>query len=232
MGKVFQNKVCEICGNIGKVIETWGKKYCKFCYDNKPKKGSGHSGMLKTKELELLELPFDTSLKLERTTKGNKIYATLYLEHYPESRGIVGRQLNYFIKKNAEIIGIIGANSPPLNYKKFNEYFGNDFTEKNWLNNNVFRIIKTEKNLGTKILKLFRHQLKKDYEEKYNDKLIGLITFVEPPRTGAVYKADNWDFLGETQGKKCTRRGELGKWINKEWSQGTKKLIFAKKLNA
>jgi len=59
---------------------------------------------------------------------------------------------------------------------------------------------------------------------------MGIVTFVEPPRTGSVYKADNWDYLGKTQGKKCSRRGNHGKWINKEWGEGTKKLIFAKKI--
>jgi hypothetical protein len=232
MGKVFLNKVCWKCGKKGKVIETWGKKWCKECWDKKPKKGNGHSGMVSMGKLSVqTELFKEKGLKLERTTKGNKVYATLYLSHYPESKGIVGRQFNYFIKQDGEIIGIIGGNSPPLNYKKFNEFFGNGFDENNWLNNNVFRIVKTERNLGTRVLKIFRHCIKKDYEEKYKHRLMGLVTFVEPPRTGAVYKADNWSFLGETQGVKCSRRGDHGKWINKEWSKGTKKLIFAKKLN-
>ncbi|KKM13642.1 hypothetical protein LCGC14_1714190 [marine sediment metagenome] len=32
-----------------------------------------------------------------------------------------------------------------------------------------------------------------------------------------------------TQGKKMTRRGDHGKWLNKEWSVGTKKHIYAYK---
>ena len=77
MGKVFQNKICDICGIKGKVIETWGKKYCKSCWDAKPKKGKGHSGMVGMQQLYVQnELPFNNNLYLEKTTKGNKIYAT------------------------------------------------------------------------------------------------------------------------------------------------------------
>lgn len=232
MGKVFLNKECCVCHKVGKVIETWGKQYCRICWDAKPKKGKGHSGMLGMDKLVVQEEMFqDLSLNLERTQKGNKIFATLYLTHYPESKGIVGRQCNYFVKKDGKIIGIIGGNSPPLNYKKFNAFFGEGYNENNWLNNNVFRLIKTERNLGTKVLKMFRYRIKEDYEKQYNHKLIGLITFVEPPRTGAMYKADNWTFLGETQGVRCFRRGDHGKWINKEWGKGTKKLVFARMLS-
>ena len=232
MGKVYKEKICDECKLLTDVIETWGKKLCRKCYGNKSKKGKGHSGMVRAEAIVLQHGLFynKNKIELEKTTKGDKTYATIYLTHYPGSLGIVGRQINYFIKRNGKIIGIIGGNSPPLNYRKFNEYFGSEYTELNWLNNNVFRLLKHEKNLGTTVLKIFRNKVKKDYEEQYKNKLIGLITFVEPPRNGAVYKADNWNYLGETQGKSCKRRGDHGKWINKEWTVGTKKLIFAKKL--
>lgn len=234
MGKVFVKKKCDVCGFIGKVIESWGKKYCKKCYDKKPKRGGGHSGMVKVDDIKVKGMLSQTSLcgvglSLETTTKGNKLFASLYLEHYPESKGIMGRQLNYFIKREGMIVGIIGVNSPPINYKKFREYFKID-DEKLFVNNNVFRIIKSYKNQATQVLKLLRKKIIIDYKKRYGDNLIGIITFVEPPRDGAIYKADNWDYLGMTQGKKVVRRGSLGKWVNKEWSKGTKKHIFAIKL--
>ena len=227
MGKVFKNKTCDICGFQGRVIETWGSIYCRTCWDKKPKKGSGHSGMVSAKsELQQDFLAFTKELRLVKTTKGNKLFSTIFLEHYPGSKGIVGRQCNYFVERAGKILGIIGANSPPLNYKLFNKFFPNKYGEKNWMNNNVFRLLYREKNLGTKVLRLFRHQVKIDYEKRYKDILIGLVTFVEPPRIGSLYKADNWTYIGMTQGKECKRRGDHGKWINKEWSEGTKKYIF------
>jgi hypothetical protein len=232
VGKVFNGKACDTCGTVGKVIETWGKMYCRSCWDKKPKRGHGCSGMVAMPESDLLRalaVPIeDKSLHLEKTTKGNKIYASLYLSHYPGSYGIVGRQCNYFVYCSGYIAGIIGANSPPLYLRLFGEYFGEEVSNKNYMNNNVFRLIVREKNLGTRVLKLFRNRVRVDYESRYHDELVGLVTFVEPPRTGAVYKADNWTYLGLTQGKKCMRRGDHGKWINKEWTTGTKKLAFAR----
>lgn len=230
MGKVFQNKQCDTCTFVGKVIETFGKKYCKTCYDKRPKRGNGHSGMIRVPGLvpqePLIVIP---GLELEKTTKGNKLFATIYLEHYPGSKGIVGRQLNYFVKKDSKVVGIIGVNSPPLNYKKFREYFKTD-NEKLFVNNNVFRLLDNTPNLATRVLKIFKYRIKKDYKEIYGDDLMGIITFVEPPRKGTIYKASGWDCLGETQGIHVTRSGDHGKWMNKEYSIGTKKLIFAKKI--
>jgi len=193
----------------------------------KPKSDKpGHSGMLKG-TVELLTLPFESGLHLQRIGKGNKTFATLFLEHYPGSKGIFGRQLNYFIKDGGEIIGIIGFNSPPIHYKKFDNYFGSK-NEKYYLNNNVFRIIENGIYHASQILSLALKTIKKSYEKQYGDELIGVITFVEPPLKGTLYKASNWDYLGMTEGKRCYRRGSLGKWMNKEWGKGSRKLIFAK----
>ncbi len=187
--------------------------------------------MLRVEGLKPIQpLPLFWGLELEITNKGNKLFSTLYLEHYPRSKGIMGRQLNYFIKRDGKVIGIIGVNSPPLNYKKFRNYFHTE-NEKLFVNNNVFRIVETEKNLGTKILKLLRKKITIDYYKKYGDKLIGIVTFVEPPRTGALYRADNWDYLGETEGMRVTLRSTTrNDWQNKKWEKGTKKFIFAKRI--
>lgn len=227
MTKIVVQKKCDKCSFIGKVIETWGQKYCPHCYDKRPKKGKGNSGMVldKNTKHKLQQTTFNQQLWLQSIPKGDKTFSTLYLEHYPASKGIVGRQLNYLIWNNGKIAGIIGANSPPLNYKKFREYFKTD-NEKLFLNNNVFRIVKSNKNQATQVLRLFRKIVQKDYHKKYGDHLLGLITFVEPPRNGNIYRADNWTSLGETQGISVHRRGSHDKWQNKEYTKGTKKLIF------
>lgn len=231
MGKTYHNQQCEICRCIGIVRETWGHRYCKLCDAKRINKRTGHSGMLRVEGLKPIQpLPLFWGLELEITNKGNKLFSTLYLEHYPRSKGIMGRQLNYFIKRDGKVIGIIGVNSPPLNYKKFRNYFHTE-NEKLFVNNNVFRIVETEKNLGTKILKLLRKKITIDYYKKYGDKLIGIVTFVEPPRTGALYRADNWDYLGETEGMRVTLRSTTrNDWQNKKWEKGTKKFIFAKRI--
>lgn len=75
-------------------------------------------------------------------------------------------------------------------------------------------------------MKIARNVIKKDYEKKYGQELIGIVTFVEPPRTGALYKADNWDYIGESAGKRMKRDKDT--W-EKVFTEGQKKLAFGYK---
>ncbi len=228
---------CKIPENEAKLYSTFGKYICQECLDKRKTGRKGHSGMIYDKNVNIEdyynnELK-DTYIYLQPVKKSDKLFVKWFIEHYPKSKGIVGRQLNYLIYSYGHPIGIIGFASPPLNYKKFNTYFSLDENKKAsenakfFLNNNVFRIVKTEPNLGTQILKLARNTIKQDYKKRYGDNLLGIVTFVEPPRTGVIYKADNWDYLGKTQGIEVKRRGK--DWINKQYIQGETKYIYGYK---
>jgi hypothetical protein len=235
---------CSRCENNSthiKITQTFGKLVCVDCLKKRKKSGiKGNSGMVYYEDTHpsqyCMDLLFDVGDKLfiEQVKKSHPLYVKWFIEHYPKSKGIVGRQFNFLIYKKKEPIGIIGFASPPLNYIKFNNYFG--FTDGNhsenakyFLNNNAFRLINNEPNLGTQILKLCREQLFNQYHKEYGIILKGLVTFVEPPRSGAMYKADNWDLIGETEGVEVKRRGE--NWTEKSYQQGNKKLIFGYKYN-
>lgn len=221
-----------------KLYSTFGKDICKECLSLRKKTNVvGHSGMIYDSSVDETDF-YDSSLLhiplyLKEVKKSNKLYVKWFIEHYPKSKGIVGRQLNFLIYSYGKPIGIIGFASPPLNYKKFTAFFKLDETikpsenAKLFLNNNVFRIIYTEKNLGTKVLKLAREKVYELYKQKYADELCGLVTFVEPPRTGAMYKADNWLYIGNTQGVEVKRRGE--NWTEKQYIKGVSKLIYGYK---
>jgi hypothetical protein len=214
---------CSRCGeNVDKTVMSFGKPICYSCRNSRPKKGTGNSGLFATGQLRFAE---QDGLYLQRVPKSDGLFGKLFFEHYPKSKGIVGRSINYLVILNRQCIGIIGGASPPKNYTIFNNYFGNN-QENYFLNNNVFRLILRQNNLGTKVLKIFRNVISSDYQLKYKDDLIGLCTFVELPRDGALYKADNWDYLGLTQGKRMYRRGE--NW-EKTFVDGEKKHIFAYK---
>ena len=243
-----RSSICKFCGVKGR-YRIWGTWYCRECYFKKygkypedvaEERGKGHSGMLALPESQLKSRVQQTyflpeSFKhpcLIRVPKGDKVFASLYLSHYPESLGIVGRSSCYLVIFNQRLVGIIGANSPPYAVKPIDKFFG--ITKENrsealrsLMNNEVFRIIKPAKNLATMTLKAFRNQLKREYDAKYGEPLTGLLTFVEPPRTGAIYKADNWTYLGMTQGFGTTRRGKA--WHDRKWVKKRSKLIFAYK---
>ena len=213
---------CSRCDKVStKLFASFGKKICLKCKNNRPNKGKGNSGM---RDRLTSKLIFEEDLHLERVPKSDGTFGHYFFSHYPESKGIVGRCLCYLVYKDREVVAIIGGASPPKNYKIFQNYMQCD--EKYFVNNNVFRIVKTERNLGTQILKLFRNQIKKDYYDKYGDTLKGIVTFVEKPRSGSLYKADNWELLGETQGKRMRRDPDT--W-EKVWVQGEIKHIFGYK---
>jgi len=69
------------------------------------------------------------------------------------------------------------------------------------------------KNLASKVLALSARQVADDFAERYGERPVLLETFVETPRfAGSCYRAANWKYLGETQGRgKCdvTHRAAL-----------------------
>ena len=233
-------EVCYKCKlESPKLFKTFGKFICKPCLDARKTGIKGHSGMVYKKvdegDFNLNNGLFGSDsreIELIRVKKSNPLFVKWFIEHYPKSKGIVGRQLNFLIYSFGKPCGIIGFASPPLNYIKFNTFFGfttkiHSENSKLFLNNNVFRIVHSNTNLATRVLKIARNEIKLLYEEIYGDKLLGLVTFVEKPRTGSIYKADNWELIGETQGVEVKRRGD--DWMNKQYSVGEKKLIFGYK---
>lgn len=240
---------CCICGTDSAPYGYWGKYYCKKCFFEKfnidpdevaDKSGKGHSGLVPFETEEELKKALSQTFLVKsfprpfllKVPKGNKIFASLYLSHYPKSRGIVGRTLNYLIIWKGKVAGIIGANSAPYCVKPIDKFFGITKQNRNdmllcIMNNEVFRLIRNERNLATKTLAVFRKVLQQDHIKKYGHPLIGLVTFVEPPRTGAIYKADNWTYLGMTKGYGTTRRGK--RWWDRKWVRKQPKHIFAYK---
>ena len=214
-----QAGVCDRCHIYSnRLVPAFGKYICHVCKQTRPRKGTGNSGL---RDVPNLELFISDELLLERVSKSHGMFGHLFFSHYPGSKGIPGRSLCYLIHHKGQIAGIIGANSPPKGYAIFVKYFNVD--ETLFVNNNVFRIIRSDTNLATRILRLFRERVRIDYRAKYGQKLVGICTFVEPPRTGNIYRADNWDYLGVTQGLRMHRSHDT--W-EKEFTLGEKKHIF------
>lgn len=220
--------ICSVCNKQLVLIETFGKKQCRSCYLARPHR-KGHSGMLPLSKEELdkqLQQGRFSNYEIElvRVPKGNKIFSTIYLGHYPQSKGIMGRSLCYIIYYKGRIMGIIAGNSPPkLNVLR--ERFGDIPGLYNKVINNVaYCLIYTEHNLASRILRLYRIVIKKDYKQKYGEELIGQLTFEEPPYVGTCYKGDNWEYCGMTKGIHVTRRGPM--WVYKQFTPGNPKHIY------
>ena len=150
-------------------------------------------------------------IELIRTKKSDPDITYLMSIHYSQPKGFVGRQIIYKIFQDGNFVGAIAGGSATMHLPNRNEYFGDKFELNKIINNTFFHLTSHEdKNLGTKVLKLFRQQCPKDWEERYKDSVIGFETLVELPRSGSMYKADNWDYVGTTKGYTCKRIGGKG----------------------
>lgn len=149
-------------------------------------------------------------MQLIECSRTNPLYKQIRDRHYVENKGCIGRQIHYLIYEGNGIleqpVGIISGASAVWACKPRDDFF--DINRDNRIkkigliiNNVVFRLEKNEKNLATKILSIWRKQIIKDWNIKYGETAIGFETFVfGENRTGALYKADNWVYVGETKG--------------------------------
>ena len=189
-------------------------------------------------------------LQLVESDIQKKLVKNIIEKHhsYVPTAKSVGRRIDWLIYEDdkfpSECIGMIGIGSsvypPPkdmLNYigMSKNEYKDNF---NSFANNWRFCMTKSIKNAGTKILKQLRELAPIEWKSKYGDNLTHLITFVGGGNNGAVYKADNWNMIGETAGLPKHKVVSM-KWNNKEELKQlfvkptgeNKKLIFAIHLN-
>lgn len=113
------------------------------------------------------------------------------------------RKLYWNLYENEKMVGVFALGSAfakPMVIKEFMQKNRIGFNEM--ANNIVFCLFGQEnKNAGSSLLALVRRDAKVWWMERYGDCLKCFQTFILPPRTGAVYKADNWIALGMTSGK-------------------------------
>lgn len=173
------------------------------------------------------------NVKLWRCDRTHPAYQEIRNRHYVPNHGSVGQQIHYLILLDGEVVGIISGGSAAYAVGCRDEYFG--ITKENRrialngiVDNTVFRLERNLPNLGTQILAMWRRRIAEDWYNRYGVKVAGFETFIveESYRKGAMYKADNWDFVGETQGStKFHQHGVEKKFERREVE---KKLVYCK----
>lgn len=169
-----------------------------------------------------------------------------------------GRQINWWIKYKGEIVGVIGIGScvficpirdefigyrvkciNHLSKQEDKDYYKNvKIKSLNKIANNWrFTLMpNAPKNCASKVLSLLIKAAKKEWKKQYKDELVLLETFVEPPRTGILYKASGWELIGMTKGDSIRATIEQhGFSSGYNWDGGhhktTKKYVFLKPLH-
>lgn len=179
-----------------------------------------------------------SEIKLEFCKRTDERYKEIRDRHYIPNRGTQGQQIHFLIHYKEKIVGIISGASSVYGVKSRDAFFKipkdkkqkEKFYLPSIINNVVFRLEYHEKNLATRVLKKFRKVVSELWKEIYDVDVIGFETFVieEDWRKGTLYKADNWECVGETAGSTKTHKGMKNKSSR---NKTEKKLIYCKWIN-
>ena len=170
---------------------------------------------------------------------------------YVPSNRSVGRRIDWLIyhseHTNAfgieEPVGMVGIGSsvypPPKDILRYVGMTKSEYKDNfnSFANNWRYCLTKSIPNLGSQVLKQLRFHAPIEWNRKYGNFLTHLVTFVGGGKNGAVYKADNWEMIGETAGLPMHKSSSM-KWHSKKQLKDlfvkptgeNKKLIFIKKI--
>lgn len=112
------------------------------------------------------------------------------------------RKLYWLLYTDGLLSGVFGLGSAYARPKPIVSYMEEHSLKFNEVANNIVYCLAAhdDRNAGSRFLSLCRRDAVKWWGERYGDALRAFQTFILPPRTGAVYKADNWKQLGTTTG--------------------------------
>ena len=133
--------------------------------------------------------------------------------HYLRHKPLPGAQLRYILFSQDQPIALLGFGAAAWQTAPRDRYIGwsHEQRKRNLsliVNNARFLILPwiQSKNLASMLLAKAARVLPDHWQEAYGYRPVLIETFVETPRfQGTCYKAANWTYLGQTQG-----RGKLG----------------------
>jgi hypothetical protein len=168
-------------------------------------------------EQDVLEPMCIPAVDLDRLTvevvakKRDSLLWNAYIQrhHYLGHQLLPGAQLRYFVRVAGETIALLSFGASAWKVRPRDECVGwtTEQRRRNLhliVNNARFLILPWIKcrNLASRILALISRRLADDWQARYAYRPVLLETFVEKPRfIGTCYKAANWRYLGDTQGR-------------------------------
>jgi Domain of unknown function (DUF4338) len=156
--------------------------------------------------VDLSQLSIDPVVK-----KRDSLLWNAYIEHhhYLGHQLLPGAQLRYFVRAAGEVVAALSFGASAWKIKSRDECIGwtSEQRRRNLhliVNNARFLILPWIqcRNLASRALSLVSRRLANDWHTRYAYRPVLLETFVEKPRfTGTCYRAANWQYLGDTQGR-------------------------------
>jgi hypothetical protein len=168
------------------------------------------------------------NLEIEIVTKPWSFLWNEYIDryHYLGYTRLSGAQLRYFVKSNGVMIALLGFSAAAWKTNPRDKYIGWTASERERnlyliVNNARFLILPWihSKNLGSHILSQISKRIREDWANRYNYRPVLLETFVDKERfRGTCYKAANWIYVGDTQGRgKWDAKNEYKKSVKSIW---------------
>jgi len=159
-------------------------------------------------------------LRMQLVVKEDSALWNEYIDryHYLGYTPLPGAQLRYFVRAGDQVLALLGFGAAAWKTAPRDEYIGWDAGSRKRnlhlvVNNARFLILPwvRSKNLGSRLLSMASKRIGEDWLARYNYAPVLLETFVEKARfLGTCYKAANWIYVGDTQG-----RGKLD--VHKEY---------------
>lgn len=154
-------------------------------------------------------------------------------KHYSHPKGFVGRNICYAIVYNSVYYGHIVGGSATRFLPGRHDFLKTTIDQLNNIVNNIFFNINPingkypKRNFTSFVVKEFVKTIACDWEEKYEDIVLGFETLIEKPRKGTLYIRAGWQQVGETIGYTCKRIAGTSsdKWSGRRvWNTNKKEL--------
>jgi len=129
--------------------------------------------------------------------------------HYLGYQPLPGAQLRYLARANDRVLALLGFGAAAWKTAPRDRFIGWTAPQRQRhlhlvVNNARFLILPWVRcrNLASRLLSLATRRLAQDWQDRYGYGPVLVETFVQTPRfRGTCYKAANWIYLGETQGR-------------------------------
>lgn len=144
-----------------------------------------------------------------------KLFSSLLARyHYLGYKGSVGEHVGYLLwDKGGNPLGCMLFGAGSWKVKCRDGYIGWDGATRQRnlyqvVNNTRFLLLSQIPNLASYVLGRVCGRIGNDFHEKYGHRIVLLETFVEKGRfLGTCYRAANWKYVGDTQGRSRNDRG-------------------------
>lgn len=129
--------------------------------------------------------------------------------HYLGYQPLPGAQMRYFAWAKGRVLALLGFGAAAWKTAPRDRFIGWTHNQREsklhlLVNNTRFLILPWihSQNMASRLLAMATRRLSDDWQERYGYRPVLVETFVEIPRFhGTCYKAANWIYIGQTQGR-------------------------------